>query len=50
LSEDASLFTLIHVAKEWGIPPSKVLDWSEAEYWLAVAYLKHIADPPKQNS
>jgi hypothetical protein len=34
---------IVHVAKEWNVPPSNVLDWSKDEFMLAVAYLKRRA-------
>jgi hypothetical protein len=42
---------LLHVAKEWGVQPSSVMDWGQAETMHAMAYLHHMAQlrkPPEE--
>ena len=34
----------MHVAKEWGVQPAKLLEWSDQEFSLAIAYLNHMAE------
>lgn len=38
---------MLHVAKEWGVRPSDVMEWSVEEYGLARAYLSRIAELSK---
>lgn len=30
----------LRVSREWGVPPSQVMDWSREEFDLAVAFLR----------
>lgn len=34
----------MHVAKEWGVPPDSIFDWSDRAYGLAIAYLNRLKE------